>query len=97
MCALTIGGPPSMYADNGLNGPIDAILFTINHGMLYFTGFTVIEPFLVHSPVRKSDAERAAELSRYRERVLSLRTAPTLRYAKLADYDERYVLKSTKP
>jgi len=93
MCSLTIGGPPSMYAENGLNGPIDTILFPINHGMLYFTGFTVIEPFLVHAPVRKSSEERAAELKRYRERVLSIQHAPTISYAKLADYDERYVLK----
>jgi NAD(P)H dehydrogenase (quinone) len=93
MCALTIGGPPSMYSESGLNGAIGPILFPINHGMLYFTGFTVIQPFLVHSPVRKSEAERAAELNRYRELVLSLPTAPTIRYAALADYDERYVLK----
>jgi NAD(P)H dehydrogenase (quinone) len=62
--------------------------------MLYFTGFTVIEPFLVHAPARKSDAERAAELVRYRERVLALDAAPTISYPKLADYDERYVLRT---
>ncbi len=94
MCALTIGGPPPIYSEHGLNGPIDAILFPINHGMLYFTGFTVIEPFLVHAPVRVSDDERAAYLARYRERVLQLDTAPTLEYPKLADYDERFVLKA---
>jgi NAD(P)H dehydrogenase (quinone) len=94
MCALTIGGGPAIYSEHGLNGPIGAILFPINHGILYFTGFTVIEPFLVHGPVRMSDAEREAELSRYRERVLDLSSAPTLAYPKLADYDERYMLKS---
>jgi len=93
MCALTIGGAPPIYSEHGLNGPIDAILFPVNHGILYFTGFTVIEPFLVHGPVRKTDDERAAELARYRERVLTLQTAPTITYPKLADYDERYVLK----
>jgi NAD(P)H dehydrogenase (quinone) len=94
MCSVTIGGPPPIYSERGLNGPIDAILFPINHGMLYFTGFTVIEPFLVHAPVRISDAERAAYLARYRERVLGLAAAPTLAYPKLADYDESYVLKA---
>jgi NAD(P)H dehydrogenase (quinone) len=94
MCALTTGGPPPMYSEDGLNGPIGTILFPINHGILYFTGFTVVEPFLVHGPVRKSDEERAAELNRYRERVLTLHAAPTIRYPKLADYDERYVLKA---
>lgn len=94
MCATTIGGASPIYSERGLNGPIEAVLFPINHGMFYFTGFTVIEPFLVHAPVRMKDAERAAELARYRERVLGLATAPTITYPKLADYDERYVLKA---
>jgi NAD(P)H dehydrogenase (quinone) len=82
-----------MYSERGLNGPIAGILFPINHGMLYFTGFTVIEPFLVHAPVRMTGTERAAALERYRERVAGLLTAPTIRYARLADHDERYVLR----
>jgi len=94
MCALTIGGPESMYAEKGLNGPIEAILFPINHGMLYFTGFTVVEPFIVHAPARIGDEERADRLARYRERVLGLTTAPTIDYPRLADYDEQYVLKT---
>jgi NAD(P)H dehydrogenase (quinone) len=95
MCAVTIGGPAPMYSAHGLNGPIDAILFPINHGILYFTGFSVIEPFLVHGPARISQGERVAHLARYRERVLGLAAAPTIAYPKLADYDERFVLKAT--
>jgi NAD(P)H dehydrogenase (quinone) len=94
MCSLTIGGPSPMYSEHGLNGPIAAILFPVNHGILYFTGFTVIEPFLVHAPARVSDAERAAYLSRYRERLLALEAAPAITYPKLADYDEKLVLRS---
>jgi Flavodoxin-like fold len=58
--SLTIGGPPPIYSERGLNGQISSILFPINHGMLYFTGFTVIEPFLVHSPARIGNHERPA-------------------------------------
>jgi NAD(P)H dehydrogenase (quinone) len=94
MCALTIGGPAPMYSEHGLNGAISAILFPINHGMLAFTGFSVIEPFLVHAPARIDDAARAAYLDRYRERLINLATAPLLTYPKLDDYDERLVLKS---
>jgi NAD(P)H dehydrogenase (quinone) len=94
MCSLTIGGPSPMYSEHGLNGPIAAILFPINHGILYFTGFKVIEPFLVHAPARVSDAERAACLSRYRERLLALEAVPAITYPKLADYDEKLVLRS---
>jgi NAD(P)H dehydrogenase (quinone) len=94
MCALTTGGAPPIYSEHGLNGPLGTILFPINHGILYFVGFTVIEPFVVHGPVRKTDGERAAELDRYHDRVLALQTAPTIAYPKLADYDERFVLKA---
>lgn len=55
MCSVTIGGPPPMYSDRGLNGPISSILFPINHGMLHFTGFTAAEPSLVHAPARIGD------------------------------------------
>jgi NAD(P)H dehydrogenase (quinone) len=94
MCSVTIGGPPLIYSNRGLNGPIAEILFPINHGMLYFVGFTVIEPFLVHAPARISDSERLQCLVLYRERVLGLLCAPTIAYPKLADFDETYVLKS---
>jgi NAD(P)H dehydrogenase (quinone) len=93
MCSLTIGGGPAMYSEHGLNGPLDSILFPINHGMLYFTGFTVIEPFVVHAPARITQEERLAHLARYRERVLGLAAAPTIAYPGLADYDEQYVLR----
>ena len=94
ICSLTTGGTAAMYTREGLSGPIDWILYPVNHGILYFTGFTVIEPFLVHGPARISQEERLAHLLRYRERVLGLATAPTIAYPKLADYDERYVLKA---
>ena len=84
----------AIEARDRANGPTVAILFPINHGMLYFTGFTVVEPFLVHAPVRISDDERASYLARYRERVLKLDTAPTIAYPRLADYDEQFVLKT---
>jgi NAD(P)H dehydrogenase (quinone) len=94
MCSLTIGGPASLYSANGLNGSTASILFPINHGMLYFTGFSVVEPFIVHAPVRIDDTKRGAELDRYRHRVLGLFDAPTINYPKLADYGPDFVLKS---
>lgn len=97
MCSVTIGGLPPMYSDRGLNGSISTILFPINHGMLYFTGFTVIEPFLVHGPARIGDQGRARELERYRERVLGLAGAPTIAYPKLEEFDESYVLRDGSP
>lgn len=94
MCALTTGGGETMYSQFGMNGNIRDILFPINHGIFYFTGFTPIEPFIVYSPVRLSDDQRAAELERYRGYLLNIATAPTISYPGSDDYDERMILKT---
>jgi NAD(P)H dehydrogenase (quinone) len=94
MLSVTIGGPASMYEPDGLNGDIHKqILFPINHGILAFTGFTVVEPFLVHGPARLTHEERTAHIERYRQRVLDIMSAPTIAFPKLADYDDKYRLK----
>jgi NAD(P)H dehydrogenase (quinone) len=75
MCALTTGGPPAAFSEQGMYGrSVAEVLFPIHHGILAFCGFTVIEPFVVHGPVRISDEERAAHLARYRARLLELAT-----------------------
>jgi NAD(P)H dehydrogenase (quinone) len=93
ICSVTIGGPGSMYGEDGLNGPIEHILFPINHGMLAFTGFSVAPPFLTHAPARMSVTARAETLAAWREQVLGLAQAPAIAYPRLDDYDETYVLR----
>ena len=91
MLSVTVGGPPSMYEPGGLNGDIhEQVLFHINHGMLAFTGFSVVRPFLVHGPARMSPEQRAAELERYRERIETIGTAPTIAYPKLDEFDSEF-------
>lgn len=63
---LTTGGPAMAYGDTGKNGNLDTILFPIHHGMFYFTGMTVLPPFIAYSPVRLSDEERTVEIERYK-------------------------------
>ena len=93
MCSVTIGGTSTMYSESGLSGPISTILFPINHGILYFVGFGVVEPFLVHAPARLNESARARELDRYRDRVLTLSGASTIDYPALSAFDEHYKLK----
>ena len=98
MCSVTIGGPASSYMPDGLNGDImNQILFPINHGILRFTGFDVLPPFLVHGPARMSLEERQAHLARYRETVLALPGLAPIRYPRLADFDESLRLRSSAP
>lgn len=97
MCSVTVGGSASMFSPRGINGPISAILYPIHHGILQFTGFTVLEPFVVHAPARMSPAERAAQLNNFRQRVLNLDASETLAAPNTADYDERMVLNAGYP
>jgi NAD(P)H dehydrogenase (quinone) len=72
MCSVTVGGSSSAYSEGGAYGPIAAILLPIHLGILSFTGFTVLDPFVVYGPARMSDRERADCLTSYRERLLVL-------------------------
>jgi NAD(P)H dehydrogenase (quinone) len=78
MCAVTVGGLADVYSTGGVYGPIEEILFPIHRGIFGFTGFTVIEPFILYGPNRISLAERRAYLKRYRRRLINLGSAPTI-------------------
>lgn len=92
MCSVTVGGPPEAYGDRGIYASVRDILSPIERGILHFTGFNVIEPFVVYGPNRLTVAEREGELARYRRFLLSLDTAPVHQPLVSALYD-RGVLK----
>lgn len=87
MCSVTVGAPGPVYSDVGVYAPINDVLFPIHRGIFAFCGFATIEPFVVYGPNRISAEARTDELWRYRERILSLATAPTLPMINSADYD----------
>lgn len=62
MVVVTAGGWESHYSARGINGPIDDILFPINHGILYYPGFDVLPPLVVYR-TGKTDAQRFGEIS----------------------------------
>ncbi len=72
MLCVTTGGPEMAYGENGKNGVMEKILFPINHGMLYFVGMDVLEPFVAYSPARISDEERKNYLNNYTHRLSNL-------------------------
>jgi NAD(P)H dehydrogenase (quinone) len=93
MCSVTVGGTADAYSDIGAYGQLDQILRPINHGILGFVGFTVIEPFVVHAPARMTEDERADTLKAYQMRLLSFGTAPIIAGPDMAHY-EGLILKS---
>ncbi|UKE72926.1 NAD(P)H-dependent oxidoreductase [Xanthomonas graminis] len=60
MLIVTTGGWESHYAPRGINGPIDDVLFPIQHGILHYPGFDVLPPFVVYRSGRM-DADRFAQ------------------------------------
>lgn len=69
LLSLTTGGPADAYLENGFNGDLNAILRPIQRGILNFTGFSVLQPQLVHGPVRVDDAQRQAWLAQWAQRL----------------------------
>ena len=86
LCAVTVGGAADAYSGIGIYGPMNAVLHPIQHGILAFVGFGVVEPFVVHAPARMTATERAATLQRYATRLLTLEHAPTLPPVASADF-----------
>lgn len=59
MLIVTAGGWASHYGPRGVNGPMDDILFPIQHGILYYPGFEVVPPFVAYR-TDKMDGDRFA-------------------------------------
>ncbi|MFM0172500.1 NAD(P)H-dependent oxidoreductase [Paraburkholderia sediminicola] len=52
MLVVTTGGWESHYSPRGINGPMDDVLFPIQHGILYYPGFDVLPPFVIYRTSR---------------------------------------------
>lgn len=72
MCSVTVGGPKEVYSARGVYSEVEDILFPIHRGIFGFTGFSVIEPFVVYGPNRISQGERQKYLKLYSERLLDI-------------------------
>jgi len=92
MLAVTIGGTEQAYSSAGIYGPVQDVLRPINHGILAFCGFDVVEPFIAFAPARRSGAERQEMFHAYGDRLLNIDSAPLLPMLRSDDYDH-FVLK----
>lgn len=63
MLVVTAGGWESHYGARGINGPIDDLLFPIQHGVLHYPGFEVLPSFVLYR-VHRMDEERAVGIER---------------------------------
>ena len=89
MLVVTTGGWEPHYGPRGINGPIDDILFPIQHGVLFYPGFDVLPPFLVYRTSRMDEARFAQTcdaLGRRLDELWSTRPIP-YRRQNAGDYD----------
>ncbi|TWI69424.1 NAD(P)H dehydrogenase (quinone) [Pseudoduganella lurida] len=89
MLIVTTGGWESHYSARGINGPIDDVLFPIQHGMLHYPGFDVLPPFLLYRAGRMDEARFAAERAALDQRLDTLFTATPIPFRRQngGDYD----------
>ncbi|MBV7535863.1 NAD(P)H-dependent oxidoreductase [Duganella sp. sic0402] len=55
MLMVTAGGWEPHYSLRGINGPMEDVLFPIQHGMLYYPGMEVLPPFLIYRTSRMDE------------------------------------------
>jgi NAD(P)H dehydrogenase (quinone) len=80
MLVVTAGGWEDHYSARGINGPIDDLLFPINHGILFYPGYTVLPSFVAYRVDRLDEAGFAAVAERLRERMRTLETTEPIPY-----------------
>ena len=80
MLVVLAGGWEPHYGARGVNGPIDDLLFPINHGILHYPGYDVLPPFVAYSADRVDDARFAAMADELRARMRTLATIEPISY-----------------
>lgn len=80
MLIVTAGGWEEHYGPRGINGPIDDLLFPINHGILYYPGYEVLPPFVIYRADRFDECNFEPVAERLRERMQSLFSIPPIPY-----------------
>lgn len=89
MIITTVGGTVEHYSARGINGPINDVLFTINHGLLFFTGMTVLPPFVTYKTDSATEEVFQNEAKKLRETLKNIETIKPINYRKqnFGDYN----------
>lgn len=89
LLSVTVGGPESHYAARGINGPIDDLLFPIQHGILHFTGIEVLPPFVLCGTDRMTDEDYPDVAKAWEQRLLTLESTEPIAFRRqnFGDYE----------
>ncbi|KUL58475.1 NAD(P)H-dependent oxidoreductase [Streptomyces sp. NRRL S-1521] len=89
LLSVTVGGPESHYGARGINGPIDDLLFPIQHGILYYPGIEVLPPFVLYSADRMTGEDYADVAKAWEQRLLTLESTEPIAFRRqnFGDYE----------
>ncbi|MEV0279005.1 NAD(P)H-dependent oxidoreductase [Streptomyces sp. NPDC050610] len=95
MIVVTAGAAAPDLGPRGVSGDINELLFPVQHGSFWYTGMSVVPPFVVTSADRVSDVGYKELAGRLRERLLGIPTAEPIPFRRQdsGDYDEDFVLR----
>lgn len=89
LLSVTVGGPEAHYGPRGINGPIDDLLFPIQHGILYYPGIESLPPFVLYGTDRMTDDEFGDVAKAWKERLLTLESTEPIPFRRqnFGDYE----------
>ncbi|MCC9624408.1 NAD(P)H-dependent oxidoreductase [Thalassospira sp. MA62] len=74
MVVVPIGGRALHYSDRGVNGSLEDILWPIQHGVMFYPGMEVMDPFPVYQSDRMDDAGWQEIVRQFKQRLDGLFT-----------------------
>jgi len=93
MVAATTGTSADTYAPDGIDGDILTVLWPVHNGLLRYSGFDVLPPFVAYMPGRVGDDGRKAYLEAYAKRLEEIDDTPRLFFHPAQDYGKNERLK----
>ena len=95
MIVLTAANREPGMGPRGVSGHIDDLLHPIHHGILWYTGMSVLPPFVVYDTGNVPSERYAALTQALEARLLALETTAPIPYRTQngGDYDDDLVLK----
>lgn len=93
MVSATTGTSEDTYAPDGIDGSILTVLWPVHNGMLRYTGFDVLPPYVAYMPGREDAATRAKQLDGLKQRLETIDQTPRLFFHPAEDYGPNERLK----
>ena len=93
MVSATTGTSAETYAPDGIDGDILSVLWPIHNGLLRYSGFDVLPPFVAYMPGRMENDRRKAQLDAYAKRLGEIEMTPRLFFHPSQDYGPNERLK----